>query len=368
MKNIFQYADDGIALLWQRVENATKLPIYEASVFRIVFGLSLLLINTPHYSWIGETPPTFFDPPIFSIASFFNGFPPQALFWAYDLLTPVLILCITAGVKTRWCGLICGVSYFVVSSFGYSFGKIDHSFLPWVSLLLFSFSNWGTQLALIPDKPVKNHQLPISLIALVIAFGMLSAGAEKAIRWIDFDLETSGFHTWFLRGHFTLGRDFLLANFVLKTPGILLEAGEYAAVFIEVSGILFLVLGRTSWRIWIVFVSLFHWANTLFLNIPFPAHIAVYLVFFIYPLNGAQTASGYDNPRTRSNLKKVLFLAAFLTVTHCVTRVLHSGSSMLFISDTSFTVQLKLAAILWPVLILIGISKLRSNRTKDPLS
>jgi hypothetical protein len=357
MKNLFHFADDCIALLWQRVENATQLPVYEASVFRI---LSLLLFNTPHYAWIGEVPATFFDPPLFSVASLFDRFPPQVFFRIYDLLIPVLLLCITVGIKTRCCGLICGLSYFLASSFGYSFGKIDHLLLPWVLLLLFSFSNWGTQLALIPDKSVKNHQLPISLIAAVIAFGMLSAGAEKAIRWIDFDLETSGFHTWFLGNYFTLERDYLLANFVFKIPSFLLEAGEYAAVFFEVSGFLFLVFGRTSWRIWIVFGSLFHWANTLFLNIQFEAHIPVYLLFFLYPLKGSKTDSGYDNPKTKSVLTKVFSFAALVSLTHCVTRALHVGSSMLFISELSLTVQIKLylAAILWPLLILFSISKL----------
>ena len=37
---------------------------------------------------------------------------------------------------------------------------------------------------------------PIALMALLVAFGFFSAGLPKALKWIDFDLSTSGVRSW----------------------------------------------------------------------------------------------------------------------------------------------------------------------------
>ena len=69
-----------------------------------------------------------------------------------------------------------------------------------------------------PDRRI-DHKMATRALAtagVLIAFGMFTAGFEKALHWVNFDLSRNGFLSWFYRGYYTLDRKLLLAPVVLK--------------------------------------------------------------------------------------------------------------------------------------------------------
>jgi len=88
-------------------------------------------------------------------------------------------------------------------------------------------------MAIVPDRPKQSFGHPI--FACLIAFGLFTAGLEKAYVWLDGDLGTSGFMSWFVSGYFDLGRNFLLAPQVLKIDSRLFELADYTAVLFELT-------------------------------------------------------------------------------------------------------------------------------------
>jgi hypothetical protein len=70
------------------------------------------------------------------------------------------------------------------------------------------FTNWGVGYALIPDKEVakKQQRRVLAILAVILCFGMFTAGFEKARHWIDFDLTKGGFIDWFYSGFFSTDR------------------------------------------------------------------------------------------------------------------------------------------------------------------
>ena len=162
-------------------------------------------------------------------------------------------------------------------------------------ILGLSFTNWGTYNALIPDQKVSNQmqRRVLALLAVLLCFGMFTAGAPKAIRWLDFNLETGGFLAWFYSGFFNLEKQYLLAPFVLLVPPQTFEFFDYFAVIFELSPLIALLTGRKWWQLWLLVASIFHLANTLLLNIPFTIHAPVYLSFIPVRFPFSKTAQIY---------------------------------------------------------------------------
>src|SRR5262249_35858758 len=119
----------------------------------------------------------------------------------------------------------------------------------------------------------------VSLFAVLLAFGMVTAGLDKARSWIDFNLGTSGFLSWFYPQYYDLGRHLLLANWVPRIPIWLLEVADYLAPALELSGFAFLLYSRRAWCFWLFLACGFHLANALLLNIAFTQQALSYLIF-----------------------------------------------------------------------------------------
>ncbi len=119
------------------------------------------------------------------------------------------------------------------------------------------------------------------MIAVCICFGMFTAGYEKSLAWVDFDMSQSGFVGWWQMCFFLNDRKDFLAPLVAHFPNWLLEAFDYMAVLFELSPFVMLVLGVAYWRVWLLIAGIFHLANVLFLNISFVGHVMVYGVFIL---------------------------------------------------------------------------------------
>jgi len=173
------------------------------------------------------------------------------------------------------------VANFVGMSFQYSFAKIDHYILPYFLLLCLSVSGWGCYLAVQPEKEISPAatERSLSLAAVIICFGFFTAGFGKALSWIDFDLNTSGFAWWYYGGYYNLDRKLLLAPLFNQVPFRALEFFDYAGVAFELSPLFFLLWSHKVWHLWLLVASFFHLMNTLLLNIPFVGHSLVFLAF-----------------------------------------------------------------------------------------
>lgn len=281
MKKFFDWIEAKLERLWGKAEDASENDDLSLSMVRILYGLFIVLFATPSFSWIGKVPQSLFLPPFLSLGIFFDGFPSYPWLLAIDISLIICTICLVLGIKARYAGILFFLLYIIGSSFQFSFGKIDHLIMFPVFILGLSWTNWGVNYALIPDKKVSTHmqRRVLAILAVLLCFGMFTAGYEKALHWIDFDLEQGGFLAWFYPGFFDIERKYLLAPFVLLVPPQTFELFDYIAVIFELSPILALLAGRQWWQLWLLVASIFHLSNTLLLNIAFIVHAPVYLSF-----------------------------------------------------------------------------------------
>lgn len=281
MKKLFDLIEAKLDLLWRKAENSSENDNQSLSTLRILYGLFIILFETPSFSWIGKVPQSFFRPPFLSLANLFDSFPSYPWLLAIDTLLILFTLGILFGVKARYAGILFSIFYIIGSSFNFSFGKIDHFIMFPTFILGLSFTNWGVGYALLPDNKVsiKMQRRVLAILAVLLCFGMFTAGAEKLLNWIDFDPVQGGFIAWFYENFFSIERQRLLAPFVLLVPPQIFEIFDYFAVLLEISPIIALLCGRKWWLLWLSVASIFHTGNTLLLNIPFTIHAVVYLSF-----------------------------------------------------------------------------------------
>ena len=363
------YADTLAQRFWRRVGNAVDTNTESLALFRIIFGLFMLLFSTPYTAWLGSVPQAFFNPPYLSFANLVSNFPPAPFFYTLDILAVLLLGCITFGIKARFNSLAFFVVAILGNSFTYSFGKIDHSFLVLALVLCMAFSTWGTRYALLPDKPhsFDNRRLSLGVFAVLVAFGMLTAGFLKALYWIDFDPGTSGFLRWFYSGYYTLGRTELLAPFVTYVPTSFFELADYTAVFFELSGFIFLLLGRRAWRSWLLAAAAFHLINTLVLNINFNRHFLVYLAFVDFSALRSFVRLNVNNKL----LKRGVFLFTIvLVLTHFGYQLSGQKFSILFTSnpDARKLGSLYISIAIWLTALVVLSSNLLLTKTESERS
>lgn len=285
MKKFYSWISILNDLFWYRIKNSTCLSVESLAVYRIIIGLFLLSRMPQSYSWISDYPQAFFDPPLFSLASLFSGFPAKGVFYFLDSILIASLFCFIAGIKVRYATILYLIFSIIGQSFKYSFGKIDHDVTLYVLLFCMILSGWGERMALVPDKEAKdksNISKGLSLFAIVLCFAMFTAGIHKSLSWIDFNTNTSGFISWFNDGYYNLGRRNLLAPYVLYIPKIILEVIDYAAVAFELSPLLFLLISRKAWQTWLLIACVFHLSVAFMLNIFFTANAVAYLVFADY--------------------------------------------------------------------------------------
>ncbi|MGX5857095.1 hypothetical protein ACWKW6_25815 [Dyadobacter jiangsuensis] len=285
MKDLYNYIERINAAFWTRVVASTRQNTESISIFRIIFGLFLLTVWGPNYGWLSNMPQFYFDPPILSVANLFDDFPDKVLLLSIDFILVACGLAITFGIYARIAGFAFIFLGIFATNFQFSFSKIDHSVLVYATLACFSFSEWGTKLALIPDRSRKKNrnEQALSLLAIFVCFGFFSAGLEKGFWWSNFDMNTSGTVRWLYDCFYGVRRQHLLASAVIHTlPFWTYKILDFIAVAFELSPIFFLVRSRLSWKVWLLAACIFHLINTMVLNISFVCNAIVYLAFVDY--------------------------------------------------------------------------------------
>ena len=281
---------------WRRVARAASVPDASLGVFRWIFGLFFLLVSAPHFAWIDDVPRALFTPPVFSLTMLIGSFPPAPALMVLDIVSLTALLAVTIGWKTRLTTPFLAVCLFIGTSFGSSFGKTDGTLI--IALLLcMTMADWGrhhswdarnTPPADDGSESSRSTQRGLALFATLLAFGFLTAGIPKFINWADGDLATSGVLDWYYGNRLSLGRAFLLSDYVPGTPALVLELADYAAIAMELVGFIALLAGRRTWMGYLLVLTLFHLANALILNIAFNGQVVTYVVFanlcFLAPL------------------------------------------------------------------------------------
>lgn len=284
MKQFSLYIEAFLGKVYLRIIDNSLISDSLLSKYRIFVGLFFLLVARPSYSWLGDVPAGFYFPNIFTITSFFSSFPPKLYFQITDYLITVFLIFVVLGIKARLSFLFLFIIVLINNSFTYSFGKIDHHIISNLLFLALACSNSGTEFALVTDKKLKTQNLSLAIYAIFIVFGFFTAGLQKAYHWIDFDLETSGVLRWFYDMYFDNGNRQFLAEYFFNVPLWAVEIMDYTAAIFEVTGLIFLIYSRRSWFFYLSIASFFHFANTLFLNIPFITHAIVFGLWTITPV------------------------------------------------------------------------------------
>ncbi len=270
--------------LWGRVVRSVRVDADSLCAFRWFFGIFVLVVLTPRFAWIGEVPRAFFLPPLLSVANLFAGFPPPTFFKVLEVATIISLGLVTIGCDTRTSSVMFLLCDLVGKSFASSFGKNDNNAIIDFVVLAMLFSDWGAKWSIdslyqnAPPKQEKSSRA-LSLLAVILAFGMVTAGFEKAIKWIDFDTNTSGVVWWWSMVTSDLGYHHFLAGPATNVPLPYWEPADYAAPAFELTGFLALLVSRRAWLTWLAVACVFHWGNVLLLNIPFLAHVPIYLAF-----------------------------------------------------------------------------------------
>ncbi|MBC3541777.1 hypothetical protein ACFSC6_09995 [Rufibacter sediminis] len=367
MKTLYAWINKANTLFWTRVCHSTTPENPQGlGAFRVLVGLFLLALYVPSFSWIAEAPQALFTPPLLSLATLFDGFPGFTFFFLVDCTVLLSLVCLTLGVKARASTLVFLFSCLLGLTFNFSFGKIDHSILIYALLLCMAFSGWGKHLALFPDKPsrVDSPAKSLSLLSVLLCFAMFSAGFEKAIHWIDFDLALNGFLGWFNDGYYLLDRHYLLAPYVIYFPPALLEIFDYTAVLFELSPLLFLLHSRRAWRLWLLVACIFHVTNTFLLNIPFIANVMVYLAFTDFTWLYAKLSRWLQLHSVRVVGTGIVILLVFMRGKEAFDL---SATVTLLSPTDKIEMKLYLGIFLWLIAIyLIAKSLLRQTSTSAP--
>lgn len=345
-----------------RLRQTTLIDVRSLCIFRILFGLFTILFFWPSYGWIGTVPDSFFHPPLISLTSFLKEFPPALFFQLLDLGVVLFTVTLTIGLFTRTSTLLLFLFFLGGQHFKYSFGKIDHDILYFAVLFVMIFKDWGRFLSVdslragkrqSEDAPISN----LSLLGLFTAFGFFTAGYEKSLNWVDFDITTSGFLNWLYGNFFVYGRDELLASYAVQLYAPWLwEIADGFAVAFEMTFFIAL-LWRKTWYIWLAVACFFHWVNCLFFNIPFVSYPIVYLAFI--PWNQWTPARRLFSI---NRVRLLILLFAFSIVAGMVK--LKTGAA--FIYSTILDIpNLWISLLIWPITGIILLLTLKTLWRQD---
>lgn len=267
--------------VYLRIEANTRLTTEQTVLARLLVGSGILWFHLCYASHLAGLPDGLFQPSPYSFTALLRGFPGVEFFLFWEVVQIIALAAIVLGLRARWAGWAFCLAYVILSSFKYSLGKIDHSIFVVLVIFCLSLTNWGCRAALLPDRRWKFPRLGPALLAILLCWGMFTAGLPKLAYWVDFDLDTSGFLSWFNAAYFNQGKSIPLADLVLALPPWVLEGMDYAATAFELLAFPALLLGRRSWLGWLTVAVVFHAANVLLLAIDFRLHIWVYLPFIL---------------------------------------------------------------------------------------
>ncbi|MFN8366288.1 MAG: hypothetical protein U0Y96_03480 [Candidatus Kapaibacterium sp.] len=252
-------------------------------MFRIIFGLNLLITGTiPNIFYLASFPDSFFTPPI-GPAIFFNGFPSLPFMWVLYTFTFIACVFMVLGVYTRATSLAYALLSLLGFSFMFSLGKISHNtgfyFLP----MVLAFSDWGAAYSWdAHHRNVATNRLrsntAVFIYALTLGWMFFTAGVPKLIGgWLSFSTQAG--YGYFVNYHYVENVRYFLSPVLIKvTWPVFWEIGDWFTTAFELA---FLWAAFRSTRIVVLcaIATLFHFFVLNTLNIPSGAFLFCYLLF-----------------------------------------------------------------------------------------
>ena len=264
---------------------AYKFTADQLGFYRVLFIVSLLLFNgVPQFhERIALFPEGFFNPPPF-FSLFFSEILPLHYFQITDILIYVGLFSVLTGFFTKISGIITAFLIVVSSGFLYSSGKIDHGFLIWFGLFLFSFSGWGKSFSvdsiLNKNKNKKTHNWTVSLYSMALGFAFFTAGFIKLVSgWLS--SSEAMLRGFFLRNYYVQHKQDYLASYFENFDFFLFwEAGDWFTILFEM--LFFIsIFWVANFRFFTVLAVFFHGAVLLLFNIAFSSYMIIYVLFWI---------------------------------------------------------------------------------------
>ncbi len=251
------------------------------ATYRILYCIAVIfIIGIPNYSWIANHPTYIYNPPSYSIAAFFQGFPGFIFLETLSLSIIVLYLFLLFGFYTRLVSILLTIFMIIGQSFAFSFGKIDHNILFVILPLMMAFSAWGNHYSIdhIRGKEYSSNPWIITIIALVIGFAMFTAGVPKLLHgWLDVSSQAT--QSYVIKKYYSGAELALWAPYLMNLSSeVFWESLDYLAVVFEI-GFLVVVFKPTIFRVFIFLALCFHFFNGLMLDVFFIGNNVVYLLF-----------------------------------------------------------------------------------------
>lgn len=256
-----------------------RISVESRSLFRVLYGLFVLVFAMPQPEWVATLPDVLYQPPLGPLR-WLDGFPPLAVLRVLMAALCLFTCALTLGWKTKLSSLATGVLLIVVVGFEYCVGKIDHNLPLLIAVpLVMAWSGWGDRHALdeAPGTPGATSPeapaWPVTLLATLVGLFFLSATIPKLLGgWLDPANHAVMLYVSMLRA--PLGP--WLAG---VATGPIAELLDYAVVLFESTFLLAVIAGLRWTRVYSALAVLFHLATVLFLGIDFAEQLIVYAAF-----------------------------------------------------------------------------------------
>lgn len=268
--------------LEERIFDSYALRMADLAVFRIVYATFVVATIVPVASWLPRAPIAFFYPPI-GLAALFEAPPPAEVLIGFNLVLTLFAAMLLFGWKTRLASLGTGLSLFVLNSWAYSPGKINHDILLVVTPLVLSFSDWGRSISIDGlrrpvDPRAEVVAWPLVLLALLTGFAMFTAGVAKATTgWLDPDLRCTYGHL--MHNYLYTGRETAFAHWAVRLDSAWLwKIADWSAVAFELA-FLVAVINRRLFVLISCAGVFFHFGVMILFGISFEENVLVYGAF-----------------------------------------------------------------------------------------
>lgn len=259
--------------------------------FRIVYAACALAFLLPRWSWTTELPESWFAPPPGPLA-LLAAPPPGWLLSAGGLVLGGLLGALLVGYRTRVVSWAIPIVWLAGNGVAYSWGKIDHEQLAILAPLFLGAAGWGDALSLDARRGRTGppRRWPVTLFAVAVALAVLTAAVPK-VRWGWLSPDSDAVRGHLFRNQLVHGRDQLLAPWAAGLElGGLWQVADVATVLVEAAPVLLLVR-RSTFRLTLLGLTVFHWAVLLAMNITFTGNVLAYGAFFSWSTRAGVAAA-----------------------------------------------------------------------------
>lgn len=151
-------------------EASYAVPPESLAIFRMFFGVALLLLLLPRFQWIAGFPDTFYDPRP-GLPAAFPGFPPSLYFVLVDAVLMTAAIFLVAGRRVTLASMAVTAALLAGDTYAYGFGKVDHDILLVVLPVFLAAAGWN-------GRP-RDSGRAMALLAVVVALGMATGAWQK---------------------------------------------------------------------------------------------------------------------------------------------------------------------------------------------